>query len=130
MSLVSDAISTAIGTLNGALGQTIEYRAGISGSWTTLTTAVLIQGAPVLIGYDDQRRAIIAPSTARLKVATGATRLVSGTPTKPGYQVRHTLGANVTEWAVIAAAHSDAQSVYELARAVPQQAGDARGATP
>lgn len=129
-SLISSAMSTALGALATAAAQTLDYRLGTSGSWTSLAHAFLEQLDPQLVDYDENRRAVIAPARATLRVAAGQTRLVPGTVAKGCSMVRHTLGTSITEWSVVGAAHNDGLSVYELQRAVPQSAGDPRDGVP
>ncbi len=127
MSLVSDAMANALGVLATGTAQALEYRVGISGSWTALSGAFLQPGPPEAMAFDDGRGLVMAPARARLEVPRTGPRLVAGTIAKPGAQVRHTVGASVTEWAIVGAAHTDGQSIYELARALPSVAGDVRG---
>lgn len=129
MSVLSTQIAAALGVLNTAAGQTIEYRLGTSGSWIALSGGFLEQTDPQVIGYDDHNRAVVAPARAMLRVPSGRVHLVGGLVAK-GSQVRHTLGTSVTVWAVVGATHHDAVSVYELGRGVAQSTGDPRGAMP
>ena len=121
MSTISDACGIAIKALGSAAGQTLLYRTTPAGSWTSLSNAFLEQGPPAVIGYDEQRTAILAPMTALLKVAAGGVHL---TPGVGGAQIKDQTS---TVWQVVGTAHTVGQSVYELQRAIVQSQGPARG---
>lgn len=124
LSLVARAMSSALGVLASAVGQALRYRATTAGTFATLPGALLQQGAPVLIGYDERRNAIMAPMTARLKVPVGGVHL---TPGAANAQVKD---QNGTVWQVVGVSHANGQSIYELQRAIVSSQGDARGTVP
>lgn len=115
MSDFSALIGQGLGMLGAITGQTLQYRSGTSGSWTTITGGFLTYGMVVPIGYDDDRREILGPATARLKVPAGTTpKLLPNTPSQGTYYVRV---GGVTVWAVVGLQDVDfAQIIYELRR--------------
>lgn len=125
MSLVSDAMGSALSALSDAVGQTLQYSLlSVPQTWVTFTGGLLQQGAPVVTSYDERHNATLAPQTARLKVPVGGVHL------KPGAGnalIRD--GASIV-WAIVGVAHANGQSIYELQRAPNQSQGDPRGSNP
>ncbi len=115
MSAFGDLMTSGLAFLGDITGQTLQYRSGSSGSWSTLTGGFVTYGPAVPIGFDENRREIIGPMTARLKMPASSTPiLVPNTPEGTGYQVRV---GSTTVWAVIGVVQVDyAQTVYELRR--------------
>lgn len=124
MTLIPAACASALSALATASGQTVQYRTTHAGVFAALSGAFLQQGAPVIVGYDDKRQAILAPQAARLKVPVGGVHL---TPGAGNAEVKDQTG---TVWAVVGVDHAVGQSIYELQRAIVQSEGPARGSVP
>lgn len=125
MSLVSDAMGSALSALSDAVGQTLQYSLlSKPPTWVALTGGLMQQGAPVVTSYDERHQATLAPQTARLKVAVGGVHLL------PGAGNALIKDQNAVVWAVVGVAHANGQSIYELQRAPNQSQGDPRGSNP
>ena len=126
MSQIADAIKNGLSLLQVAAGQTLSYRVNAGDTWHTFT-GFLLPGPTMMIGYDENHNAIMAPETARLKVPTDGAHLKPGSQGVIGAQVKD---QNGTVWAVVGNDHSVGQSLYTLARTPLTAQGSSRGSTP
>jgi hypothetical protein len=127
-SIADNFARVGLGVIATATGQSLAYRAGTSGTWTALPAqASLVEDMPMPIGYDGEaHRAVYGKATAKLFIPYGTTHMLPGSILK-GYQVRKTVGATNTEWAVISAQHTDGFSIYDCERMLPQTVGAVPG---
>lgn len=123
-------LKSSLQQLAAGTGQSLEYRNGVSGAWIALPDSFLEQGDPVIIDYDQNRRAVMAPAKATLRIAAGGPRLAAKPVAQGGSQVRHTLGSSITVYGIVGPSAGDAVGVYELQREAPIAVGDPHGGVP
>lgn len=92
MTNLSDAMASALSTISSFDGITLEYRAGESGGWTTLTGFVVHKDRVPQLQYDERGGVEVQGHTGYIKGPT--------TPAlAQGYQVR-VGSANTDIWSV------------------------------
>jgi hypothetical protein len=103
-----DSIRAGIAQALGALADSgVTYRAGTTGSWSDLASAVLTADRPVGIGYDSDE-------DGEVSVQTGSCSVPAGVPAlSVGAQIKDNTGA---VWAVVDALAGVAVTFYRLKR--------------
>lgn len=117
MTTISDAIAAALTSLATAKGESLGYRTGTSGSFTTLTGWVLHRDNFPQAAFDEKQSAERYEQTGTLTGPSGSPAMVAG------YQVQD---GNSAAW-VVESVMVDQQQVCLLRRIVTRQLGPDRG---